>query len=90
MDAQQIRGVLLDYRKEFEENDIPKRKAPHGILAVNNLSRLAHCHAMLDDMEVFLQEGDIGKAERWLCFIQGCLWSAGWSTIEELKNQNRQ
>ncbi|MDD2696684.1 MAG: hypothetical protein PHE52_00800 [Candidatus Pacebacteria bacterium] len=44
---------------------------------------------MLDKMEGFLKEGRIEKAFRWLGFIQGCLWSTGEYTLEDLMNHNR-
>lgn len=44
---------------------------------------------MLDEIDGFCDEGEMGKAFRWLGFVQGALASMGIFTIEELKNHNR-
>lgn len=84
-----IREVLAIYRKKFEDLGIPKRQFPHDSLPVSNNEFLSHCYGMLDEMEVFLQEGRIEKVFRWLGFIQGCLWKSGVYTIGEMKDHNR-
>ena len=89
MDADKVREVLAIYRKKFEELNVPKRQFPHNELPKSDNGFLAHCHGMLDDMEVFIQEGRMEKVFRWLGFIQGCLWRIGVYTVEEMKNHNR-
>jgi hypothetical protein len=84
----QIRRVLATYRKKFEEMGVPKKQGAH-ISFPTDSEFLAHCHGMLDQMEVFIQEGRTPKVFRWLGFLQGCLWRAGVYTIEEMKNHNR-
>lgn len=95
MDGQKVLGVIGIYRKFFEWLDIPKADFPHDktvdileeVDGVGNV--LAHCHGMLDKMEVFVAEGRMDKVFRWLGFIQGCLWATGQHNLEELKNHNR-
>jgi len=89
MTVSKIREVLAIYRKKFEELDIPKRQSTHDSLPNSNDEFLSHCYGMLDEMEVFLQEGRLDKAFRWLGFIQGCLWRSGVYSVEEMKNHNR-
>ncbi len=82
--------VIDVYRNHFEKLGIPKLDAPHNqFMNRASYNMLAHCHGMLDEMEKFVAEGRMEKAFRWLGFIQGCLWSAGLYTLEELKNHNR-
>lgn len=88
MDGDKVREVLAIYRRKFEKMGVPKQKFSAVQLPVTP-SVLAHCHAMLDEVEIFIQEGRVEKAMRWLGFIQGCLWSQGMYNLEDLKNQNR-
>lgn len=50
---------------------------------------ISHCMTMIDKTKSFVSEGRIGKAFRWLGFIQGCLYSKGIYSIEEMKAHNR-
>jgi len=36
-----------------------------------------------------IEKSRLGKAKRWLGFMQGCLWSVRWYTIDELRDQNK-
>jgi hypothetical protein len=89
MTADKVREVIAVYRRKFEEMGVPKRKAPHDSFPATDAEYLAHCHAMLDEMEEFLDQGRIEKVFRWLGFNQGCLWRCGIYTIEEMKEHNR-
>lgn len=46
--------------------------------------------SMLDQIVVFVNEGRIEKAFRWLGFVQGVLWRNGKYSIEDMANYNRQ
>ena len=89
MTSDKVREVLATYRKKFEELDVPKKQFPHSSLPKSDNDFLAHCHGMLDEMEIFVQECRMDKVFRWLGFIQGCLWRIGVYTVEEMKNHNR-
>ena len=46
----------------------------------------------LNDMAMRMQEIPVdhtGKLMRWLGFLQGALWAAGFYTVEELKEHSR-
>ena len=89
MNARKVREVLVIYRTKFEELGILLRKLPHNELLKTDNDYLAHCYGMLDEMEVFMQEGRMEKVFRWLGFIQGCLYTTGVYTLEEMQNHNR-
>jgi hypothetical protein len=51
---------------------------------------LEHALWMCDEIEfTLLTAGQVGKAERWLCFIQGILWMTGLCSIDEMRDDNR-
>lgn len=52
-------------------------------------SALDHALAMLPEMRMFIREGRLEKAFRWLGFIQGLLWSLGEFSLSELKSHSR-
>ncbi len=51
----------------------------------------AHAHAkwMLDKIEEFVAEDELGKANRWLGFVQGIFYSFGTYTINQMRDHNR-
>ena len=89
MTADKIREIIVIYRKKFEELSISQKQFPLNSIPKSDDDFLAHCHGMLDEIEVFIQEGRIDKVFRWLGFIQGCFWRVGIYTVEEMKNHNR-
>ena len=50
---------------------------------------LQHLGYMLDQMDKFLDKGQMEKFFRWLGFIQGVCWCSGYQTLKELKDLNR-
>lgn len=90
MDGKKVLEVVSIYRSSFKKMGICKLNPPHDQLVGGEFfSILAHCCGMLDKIEKFVAEGRMEKVFRWLGFVQGCLWSAGFYTLEELKNHNR-
>lgn len=51
--------------------------------------RAALDHALWMALELRTFTHKLAKAERWLCFIQGILWTQDGFTIEEFKDDNR-
>lgn len=89
MTRDKIQSVLDLYKIKLNELGIISVQHPHKIPTPPKNDVLAHCLTMIDQMEDFLKENRIEKVFRWLGFIQGCLWTCGVYTIEELKNHNR-
>ena len=95
MTPAKVLEVIAIYRKKLEDLQIPKEEFPHTVFArvgstdECRIPTLAHCHKMLDQMEVFVREGRMEKVFRWIGFIQGVLWRCGLYTIEEMKEHNR-
>jgi len=84
-----VRKVLSTYRRRFEKLGIPKKEFPHDSFPKRNHDFLAHCHGMLDEMEVFIKEDRMDKVFRWLGFLQGCFWRSRIYTVDQMKNHNR-
>ncbi len=89
MDAMKIREAVARYRRLFAENGIPKRRFADDALPERDDDVLPHCHAMLDRIEGYLDAGRVGKAFRWLGFVQGCLWASRRYPLSALKAHNR-
>ncbi len=95
MTPEKVLEVINIYRDCFCDLEIPKTKLSEklfGEILFIDMDRdivLAHCHAMLDEMEQFVKDGRMEKCFRWLGFIQGVLWSSGDFVLNELKNHNR-
>jgi hypothetical protein len=56
----------------------------------NREKSLQHAMWMCIVIEEQMTEGQYGKAERWLCFIQGVLWMNGLCSIDEMRADNRE
>ncbi len=82
-------GIRFLFWKQFEEMGISEKRSPRDSFPASDEDFLAHCNGMLDDLEIFIQEGRMEKVFRWLGFIQGCLWRSGVYTVEEMKDHNR-
>ncbi len=91
MTKEQVRAVLVFYRAKLSKMKVPRRSLSHSALLGPDSATeaLAHCHQMLDEMEVFLAEGQMEKLFRWLGFVQGCFWVAGLFTIDDMRKHNR-
>jgi hypothetical protein len=93
MGSKQFLAVIAMYRAKFEEMSVGKIDYPHDKRMPARRRgpglRLEHCHGMLEQMEKFIAQGSTGKADRWLGFIQGVLWSEGIYTLKEMRDHNR-
>jgi len=89
MTKTKIRAVLKIYEKELGARNYAKHPYDHKGLFPGNMKALWHVHSMIGKVKVFLKEDRVEKAFRWLGFIQGVLWTAGFYSLEELKNHNR-
>ncbi|HEY0979360.1 MAG TPA: hypothetical protein VGE23_00765 [Candidatus Paceibacterota bacterium] len=91
MTPEKLRLLIHEYRSIFVALGIEPEEYPHDDLVGPKSSEgeadvLAHCCAMLPKMEVFVSEGRIEEAMRWLVFVQGCLFSCGIFSFEDLEN----
>ena len=91
MTKEQIGTLLRLYSEKLQGMHIPPRSLSlTAVLGPDSTgAALAHCHQMLTEMEVFLAEDRMDKLFRWLGFVQGCFWSAGLFTIDQMREHNR-
>jgi len=88
MSSEKIAEALAIYKKHRENRSIPVKQHPDDASATSG-EVLAHCHWMTIEAEGFLVQGRREKAMRWLCFVQGCLFTLCHYRICEMKNHNR-
>lgn len=99
MDAAKVLSVLGIYAQELpkfnadgvhvhpERCDVTKKYMMNH--SANWLAKLNHVAWAIEQCRLFVTEGRMEKAFRWLGFIQGALWYEGIYTIDELANQSR-
>ncbi|PIR93828.1 hypothetical protein COT97_04725 [Candidatus Falkowbacteria bacterium CG10_big_fil_rev_8_21_14_0_10_39_11] len=51
-------------------------------------STLEHCHSMINQIRTFVANDNMDKAWRWLGFLQGCFWTLGLFSLNELREHN--
>jgi hypothetical protein len=86
---EQMLGVVDVYAAELLKRGYsPKRDPGEGMPP--RIDRAArHAAWMLEEMRGFLAQDRWDKANRWLGFVQGLLWSTGIYTIPQMANHNR-
>jgi len=91
MSKDKLYRVIQMYREWFERSEYVKCEFPKNNLTyLSDRSKLLnHCYYMLGEMENFVDVNKLEKAFRWLGFIQGCFWSLGMCSIDDLKDDNR-
>lgn len=96
MNKEQIQTVLNKYLKDLDfVNVVPVRHSSDRKINASLIGStpilLEHaawmCNETLTKLENFDENRD--KIMRWLGFIQGSLWAAGFYTVEKMKNDNR-
>jgi len=90
MTRQKISEVINLYRTKLIKMGVKSKEINHKKFVRHKRKEiLSHCLWMLPKMAQFVKEGEMGKVNRWLGFIQGDLWYAGIYTLEDLRNHNR-
>lgn len=83
MTTQQIKDLFKKYELTLRSHTVEARRE-------NDIpGSLEHLRWMCIEAYSFIKKGKIEKAQRWLGFIQGVLWSKGIVHIDELKADNR-
>ena len=84
MEIQQIIDVAKKYDNLLIEMGVVEANRDN-----ENTESLAHLRWMLNEIPKHLEMGKLDKANRWLGFIQGVFWVKKFSSIHELKDDNR-
>ena len=87
--CQRYKELLAGYESVSFPTEAKISASERDCLDYNRESSLNHVLWMCNIIEEQLKEGEYGKAERWLCFIQGVLWMNGICSIDEMREDNR-
>lgn len=80
---------VIEYYKEYLKNNFDARELDEYEYP-RRIDACRHILYMISRIEEFLNENRLDKANRWLGFIQGCLWSFGDFVLKDLKDHNRE
>lgn len=80
MTGEQVSGVVSTYAHNL---------GLAGVQPVENGQPLEHIHWMCLRIIDFVRAKDFAKADRWLGFVQGALWSQGVYSIPTMRTHNR-
>lgn len=91
MTDEKIRSIFEGYsdrlRHHWPEPLTPEQAASKKGVYAPPIGR--HLRWMCQQIPGFLAEGRADKAQRWLGFVQGVLWSLGDYSLDELKEHSR-
>jgi hypothetical protein len=82
--------TLLQVLKRYDANalpELPKRCDPGDSMVgtENEDQQLQHLKYMVLQIHSFATAGRNDKVMRWLCWMQGVLWSLGYVTLDECR-----
>ena len=84
------KSVARFYAKVLEDMHRRPIKLPDtGELNVPAIEMLDHCLYMCYEIDKFLDQGRIDKADRWIGFIQGVFAAYNMYSIKEMAHHNR-
>jgi len=84
------RNMAAMVRSALETNQsITAHRVDSAKVNPTRFERLRHLFFMCDEIEKFVEEGEMYKAMRWLGFIQGMVWLMLPISIDALKDINR-
>jgi hypothetical protein len=86
MTKDQVIRVASEYREEFVKNIESAQFTNHDNMPTV-IEQAKHCSYMCD--KIISGELPFEKSMRWLCFVQGVLWSLGYKSITQMKDDNR-
>lgn len=91
MRKEKIFEVVEKYRKLLQSNGITSadRCANENFSNFDSIT-LSHCYWMIERIKYFLSKDNLEKANRWLGFVQGCLWCTKIRTIQDMRDDNRE
>jgi hypothetical protein len=81
----QIQATAEIYKTRLREHNAAPVRLGDG----HSASKFDHLMWMCCQLQEFVTEGKLDKANRWLGFVQGCLWLYDFYSIEEMKDHNR-
>lgn len=84
----QVLAAVHKYDGWLAKAGIPVEKIDLTITSPGRQAALAHLRQMFAEMGGWTED-KAGKADRWIGFVQGVLWLAGFGSIEEFKDDNR-
>ena len=86
----QVDAVARKYLTELQGQDYePKKFTLNGQLPNHQEAREHIAWMCLQILEFCQPPFRLGKADRWLGFVQGVLWFMGDKTIDEMRDDNR-
>lgn len=88
MTSEQIIKALDRYIAHYEAEGVQPGQFPSAYRMPTEAGAIQHALWMCHEAKKFAVEKP-EKAMRWLCFVQGVLWSLDGWTIDEFKDDNR-
>lgn len=94
MTNEKLLSLFQGYATKLNANDVVAEEMPEELKGlpchkVPKEALLSHLAYMCEKSVVFVDEGRIEKAMRWLGFVQSALYFTGFYTIDDLKEHIR-
>ena len=87
MTNEQIDAVITKYEEYLSVYGVPMRYPSNGETP-DPVDAARHALWMCAEARRFLQGGQREKADRWLGFVQGILWTFGHYSIDDMRGHN--
>ncbi len=89
MNNEQRLALLLRYDHLIWSLGGRAQAHPVDHLLVGNDEMMGHCRWMIEQMRQFVADGNLDEFDRWLGFLQACLWCRGLYSLSQLQDHKR-
>ena len=88
MTKDQVLAAVKKYDGWLDALNVRSKEVDTSIRMPTREQALGHLRWMFGEMATRIA-GATGKSDRWIGFVQGVLWFAGFASIDEFKDDNR-
>ena len=86
---EKIRTSVRQHARGRFNNEIVVERVNLDTIMPSNVVALGHVLWMCNEIDSFIRNNHIEKANRWIGFIQGVLWLTGVASIDESREINK-
>jgi hypothetical protein len=89
MNPQKLLEVIERYERILQELDYKPAQLPTSNYVDGKYKGFNHALWMMEEAKKLVAQGELDKAFRWVCFVQGVLWMGGECYVDSFREDNQ-
>jgi hypothetical protein len=89
MDAQKLLEVIGKYEGLLQALNYEPLQYPTNEFLVSDHKGVCHALWLLGEAKNLVKNGELYKALRWICFVQGVIWMTGALKVDRFREDNK-